>query len=345
MCVSVRIFARTGIWQISGHFDLAPPSRNTKEYTYHTTLSTLPTSITFYSDNTYAYSPPSSLNPSIDPLISSSGHYTLNSTHLLLTTSLTSLANQPIAIYLSGTCPSEGFIKGRAFSGDRYVYPLSHPKVLEGPVIFKEEEAKGSWTMKRIFKDVEGDKWSNAEYEGIQYNTPSSLSLMSPKKYIIALEGLRKKSNPSDFRSQRKKKIAHSKRKKYGKYYDVPTSNSGGRYVGQDWTVDFDDFQTGEVEVYGNYTFVVKLGGGERRGRWYTRCDGGEDGVVSVVLQSSKFGFGGGGLGGEEKVYWGKVEVFDGVCVVEGAVMEGWGMEPVSVGKFVMREVNEEEEE
>ena len=41
--------------------------------------------------------------------------------------------------------------------------------------------------------DVEGDKWSNAEYEGIQYNTPSSLSLMSPKKYIIALEGLCKK--------------------------------------------------------------------------------------------------------------------------------------------------------
>mmetsp|Transcript_20997 Transcript_20997/g.39323 ORF Transcript_20997/g.39323 Transcript_20997/m.39323 type:complete len:218 (+) Transcript_20997:106-759(+) len=155
-CVNLSKDDILGIWQISGHFDLAPPSRNTKEYTYHTTLSTLPTSITFYSDNTYAYSPPSSLNPSIDPLISSSGHYTLNSTHLLLTTSLTSLANQPIAIYLSGTCPSEGFIKGRAFSGDRYVYPLSHPKVLEGPVIFKEEEAKGSWTMKRIFK---GESW------------------------------------------------------------------------------------------------------------------------------------------------------------------------------------------
>ena len=102
---------------------------------------------------------------------------------------------------------------------------------------------------------------------------------------------------------QRLSKIASSKRKKYGKYYDVPTSNSGGRYVDQEWRKDFDDFQTGIVEVYGNYTFVVKLGGGR------------------------------GGGGGIRGVTEGKMGLLALCCRVVSSGLEGEGWE-VSVGRF-----------
>lgn len=64
-------------------------------------------------------------------------------------------------------------MKGKGFFGGAYIYPKEHPRVLEEPVIFKSAEAEGGWIMKRIFKDVRGDKFSNEDYEdGFVYNRP-----------------------------------------------------------------------------------------------------------------------------------------------------------------------------
>ncbi|GMH53296.1 hypothetical protein TrLO_g12189 [Triparma laevis f. longispina] len=323
-----------GIWQISGQISLTPPSRDTKEYTYRTTLSTPPTSITFHSDNTYTISSSSESQHSLIP--SPHGSYTLNTTHLLLSTSYSKIGSQDCSIFLQAKPTSDGVMEGKGFFGGAYIYPKEHPRVLEEPVIFKNAEAEGGWIMKRIFKDVRGDKFSNEDYEdGFVYNRPIDVEIITNKRYLIALEGLtpkRKEGWREDKRREREKK----KREKYGKYYDVPNSPGG-----EEEKKDFNTIQTGYITLHPNYTFTYETGVGvERRGRWYTRSEGG-DSLISVILQTSKFGFGGGkkSFGGEDKVYWGRVEVEEGVVGIEGAVMEGWGMEPVSVGKFFMREI------
>lgn len=83
------------------------------------------------------------------------------------------IGSQDCSIFLQAKPTSDGVMKGKGFFGGAYIYPKEHPRVLEEPVIFKSAEAEGGWIMKRIFKDVRGDKFSNEDYEdGFVYNRP-----------------------------------------------------------------------------------------------------------------------------------------------------------------------------
>ncbi|KAL3779846.1 hypothetical protein HJC23_005772 [Cyclotella cryptica] len=239
---------------------------------------------------------------------------------------------QSIDVYLSVP-------KGKIKTG-KFMYPKHHPSFFEQPIF--NPRSMGNFELKQILGDY------NARVTGANPNGDDDDMVELFRKDDLVGKRFYLSTYPLP------------KRKK--------TNRRGQEVKDEDESQPQKNMQVVAVELFANNTFSTVYGLGSStvlRGKWSIIGEKRDQ----IWIQVYRFGFGRSVSYGtfsegmsltqdDEKAYWGKITQVDTASIentgddcarnvlkkieIDGAVMVGWGLEPCSVGRFKMIEIEEE---
>lgn len=225
--------------------------------------------------------------------------------------------------------PSTLMIEDGVIASGRYTYPKSHPNFFENPMFGPMRT--GTFNFRQILgsRSVADDLREEEE----EMFVPSDLA---GRRFFLSTE-------PLKFRKQ-------AGRKRYSRWT--------GNEIVEEIDVTNVNYQVMEIELCHNMTFATVGGLGSAnvlRGKWRIMGEKKDH----FWMQVSRFGFGRSvsgsvfseGMGltqDDEKGFWGEIQKImtksnsdeeDNTIEIEGLIMDGYGLEPTSTGRFKMREI------